>query len=150
MNGPPRSSFGPPAPPLSFRLIAISSVVWMLFGVASYLMHVMMTPEQITALPPPQAELMRAMPSWLYGLFAIATWGGLAGAIALLLRRRIAVPLLLLSWIAAAAQFGYTFLGLPAYRLLGASGMIFPLIIVALGVAYWLFARTAAAKGWLR
>ena len=137
--------------PGNFRVISILAIVWMALGCLSYIMHVTLSPEAIAALPKGQAELIRTTPSWYYALFGIATWGGLAGAIALLLKRRFAVPLLLISWVAAALQFAYNFLVQDGWRLLGGfSGAIMPFAIVGLGIFFWNYARGAAAKGWIR
>ena len=136
--------------PGSFRIITVLAVIWMAFGCMSYVMHVTMTPETIAALPAAQSELMRSTPAWLYGVFAIAVWVGLAGAVMLFMKRRIAVSLLLVSWVAAAIQFGYTYAALNAWSLLGPSGAILPAIIVLLGFFFWNYAKGAAAKGWIR
>lgn len=144
------SEFDATQPPTSFRITSIICIVWMLLGCASYLMHVTMTPESMAALPPAQADLMRATPAWVYAFFAIGTWGGLAGAIALFLRKRMAVLLLLVSLVAILVQFGYVYFGMNALGLLGASSAAFPALIIILGIAFWLYARSADSKGWLR
>ncbi len=136
--------------PGSFRVIAIMAVVWMAFGCLSYLMHVTMSPEAIASLPQGQQDYMKLTPSWLYALFAIATWGGLAGALLLLFRKQLSVWLLLISWLAAAAHMGLGYFMLPGFELLGGvRGLIMPVIIVALGIAFWRYAKGAAREGWL-
>lgn len=136
--------------PGTFRIVSILAVIWMLFGCLSYLGHVTMSAETIASLPPGQAEMMRTTPAWVYGLFAIATWSGLAGAVLLFFKRRIAVPLLLLSLVAAVAQFASIYLLYDALRLTGTAGVIFPVLIIALGFFFWTYARSAAANGWLK
>ena len=51
-----------------------------------------------------------ATPTWMVAAYAIAVWVGLAGALLLLLRRKLAVPLLLVSLIAVIVQFSGLFL----------------------------------------
>ncbi len=137
-------------PPPSFRIVAIMAVVWMAFGCMSYLMHVRMGPEAVATLPQGQQQFMAMMPGWLYALFAVATWSGLIGAVLMLLRKRLAVPFLLVSWIAAAAQMVGSYMVLPGLELLGGPrALIMPVIIVALGIIFWRYAMRGAAKGWL-
>jgi hypothetical protein len=80
----------------------------------------------------------------------VATFSGLAGAIALLLRRSWAVPALAVSLAAVAVQFGYTFLVLDAARILGAAAALpFPITIFLIGAALLYFAVLSARRGWL-
>ncbi len=136
--------------PGSFRVVSILAVIWMVLGCLSYLMHVTMAPADIAQLPPGQAELMRTTPPVVYALFGIATWGGLIGAVLMLMKRRLAVPVLLASWIAALLQFGYVFTMLNGIKLLGWGGTVFPIVIVGLGIFFWNYAKGAEQKGWLR
>ena len=99
-------------PPAWFWVVAIVATLWACMGCASYLREVMMTPAELAAMPAAQAEMWRAMPSWLFGVFAFAVWVGLAGAVALLFRRRIARSLYVVSLIAVVVQFGYIFGGM--------------------------------------
>lgn len=137
-------------PPGWFWIIAIFALLWELMGVGSYLYHVTLTDAQIDALPAGQAELMRVTPAWIDGAFAIATWGGLLGAIGLLLRRRWSRALLLVSVIAAAIQFGYIFTLGRGFELVGTEGAVFPVVIVLMGALLVWFADHAAKRAWLR
>lgn len=90
-----------------------------------------------------------ALPFWVMATFAVAVWSGLAGATALLLRRRLAVSFLLLSLIAAIVQYSYVFLALPV-QVIGASVVAVPIAVIVVGGLLAWFARSAAARGWLR
>jgi hypothetical protein len=75
---------------------------------------------------------------------------GVAGAVLLLLRRRQAEPLLLLSLVALVVQDSAYLLS-PALRNLTASDDLFlPFVILIVCYAIWHFARSARASGWLR
>ena len=50
--------------------------------------------------------MWEATPPWMVAAYAIAVWVGLAGAALLLMRRKLAVPLLLVSLVAVVVQFG--------------------------------------------
>lgn len=138
-------------PPTWFWIVAVIALLWGLAGCAAYLMQVTMTPADIAKLPPAQAELMALMPAWLDGVYAIAVWIGLAGAAALLLRRRIARSLYIVSLIAVIVQFGWIFAMTPIFARMGfleAAG--FPIFVAVAGVALIWFAGLATQRGWLR
>ncbi len=138
-------------PPAWFWIVAAVAALWACAGCASYLMQVTMTPADLAALPAAQQEVWRAMPGWLFGVFAIAVWIGLAGAVALLFRRRIARSLYLVSLIAVIIQFGWIFTMTPILKLMGfgeAAG--FPIVIAVIQVVMIWFSGYAIRRRWLR
>lgn len=126
---------------------AVATLLFMAAGVAGYLMSVT-TP--IESFPADQRALMEARPMWMIAAYAIAVWVGLLGALALLVRRRIAVPLLLVSLVGAILTF-LPYAVVPRVRELategdGAVGIV---VIALCWTAYW-FARHSAQRGWLK
>ena len=126
---------------------AIVSVLFMLLGVLMYVEHVTL---DAATLPVDQRAAFIAQPTWVTGVFAVASWAGLAGAILLLLRRQTAVPVLLLSMLALAVWIG----GLVTADVVR-SAMSVNDWAVLIGIAavcwtiYW-FARHSRQRGWLR
>ncbi|MBX3133317.1 MAG: hypothetical protein KF689_08035 [Gemmatimonadaceae bacterium] len=133
-----------------FRPTAIVLVVWMLVGIAALVADLLTTPEQIAAMPDGQRQLYEARPSWMLGVYAVATVSGLVGAILLARRHRASVAALALSLAAVTVQFGYTLWGLDAIGLLGpAMAIPFPMFIFLVGAfALWV-AIKARNEGWL-
>lgn len=137
--------------PRSYWIVSILALVWMLFGVVAWTMDLMTNEQALASMSEPQRQLYAARPPWLFGIYAVAIFSGLLGAIGLLLRKRWAVALFALSLIAVIIQFGYTFFGMDAVRLLGAGAALpFPLLIFALGVALLWFSMRAKRLGYLR
>ena len=137
---------GQPAPRW-FTAAAIAVLLWEIFGCAMYLMQVSVDP---ATLPVDQRAMWDAAPTWMTVAYAIAVWVGLAGAILLLLRRRLAEPLLLLSLVAVIVQFSALVL-VPELRNLTTSDALFlPVVILAACTLIYQFARTARRAGWLR
>lgn len=130
-----------------FWIGAVAVLLFMLAGVAGYFVTVT-TP--IDQLPADQQAKMAAMPGWQTAVYAIAIWTGLLGAIALIVRRRWAVPLLLLSLIGAIGTF-LPFAIVPQVRELGTAGdWVAAVIVIGLcWVSFW-FARSSQQRGWLR
>ena len=137
--------------PAWFMIAAIAALLWNLLGVAMFAMHYTMSPEALAALPAEQQSLFAAMPAWTWVAYGVATVAGALGSLMLVLRRRAATSLLLLSLLAVIAQFVYQAVLSEAVALLGAvQALGLPVfILVVAALVYW-FARRAAARGWLR
>lgn len=130
-----------------FRWAALASLLWMLLGVANYLVQVTLDP---ATLPADQRAIQEAVPGWMLFFFAVAVWVGLAGGILLVLRRRFAEPLLLVSLIACAIQFTAYFLHAPLREAMPADGLVVPILILAITWTIFWFARHSRQRGWLR
>lgn len=126
------------------------ALLWSLAGCGAYFGQVGMSAADMAALPPAQREIWSMMPDWVTAAYAIAVWVGLAGSVALLLRRRLARALYAVSLIAVLVQFGWTFLASPILTSVGPSAALFPAFIVVVSAALLWFASHAAARGWLR
>ena len=133
--------------PRWFIAAASAVLLWEIFGCTMYMLQ--MTADQ-ASLPLEQAAVWEATPEWSIAAYAIAVWIGLAGAVLLLMRRRLAEPLLLISLLAVLVQFSSHLL-IPALReVTPARAWVMPVGIVIVCTAIWLFARRARARGWLR
>ena len=136
--------------PLGARVVALTALLWNLFGLLVFVLQLAMTPEQRSALPIEQQQINAAMPAWVLLVFGVATIAGTAGSIALLFARRWAVPMLRLSLIAIAVRMLASYALTPVWSLTGARGLMLPLLLILVVAAMWLFARSAAQRGWLR
>ena len=133
--------------PRWFTLAALAALAWEIIGCAMYVMQVSVEP---AALPADQRQMWDATPAWMTGAYAVAVWVGLIGAILLLMRRKLAEPVLLVSLIAVVVQFSGLLI-VPALRNLVSSDMLFlPFLIVIVCGVIWHFARRARRSGWLR
>ena len=133
--------------PAWFTVAAIGAVLFEAFGVYSYLVHVTTDPN---SLPIDQRDLVLAMPDWMTAAYAAAVWAGLAGALLLLMRRRLAAPLLLISLLAGIVQFG-ALLVVPALsNLVGSDDLLVPFVILVLCYSIWHLSWQARKSGWLR
>ncbi|WP_298399366.1 sugar transporter [Sphingobium sp.] len=137
--------------PRSFILIAILFLLWNCMGLASFIMQYLMDLNELAKTDPGGAKIFAAMPEWLWLDYAVAVLAGLGGALFLLLRKRAAVPLFLLSLIAVVVQFGYVFI---ATDIIAIKGVVvataFPILIFVIAIIQWRYATTQRAKGVLR
>lgn len=129
-----------------FKFAAIGSVVWYMLGCANYLYEVMLDP---ATLPVDQRAMMEAAPTWMYAAFAVAVWVGLVGSVLLLLRKKLAVPLLAVSLVAVLIQFSAYFLDPELRESMSSDMLLIPIIIVAVTWTVFWFAYHSRKRGWL-
>ena len=135
--------------PLGFWVVSVLALLWNLVGMAIFFMQVNMPPEALAAMPAEQRALYESTPVWVNGAFAVAVFGGALGSAMLLMRKRLALPLLALSLLGVLVQMGYTYLMTPAFRVYGPSGAILPALLVLIALFLVWFARRSLARGWI-
>jgi hypothetical protein len=137
-------------PPRWYWAVVGLAVLWTLVGVSAWVMDLLTDEATLATLTEGQRQLYAARPPWLFVVFGVAIFSGLAGAVGLALRARWAKPALALSLAAVVVQFGYTLLVMPAIELLGPAAAIpFPLTVVAVGALLLWFAVVAERRGWV-
>jgi hypothetical protein len=125
--------------PTWFWIVALLALAWEAFGAYTYTSQSMIPDGQ-------RVGDYATMAAWQWGVFATAVWSGVAGAVALLLKSRWAVALLLLSLLAAVVQYGHAALNG------GISSQAFPIAVAVLvvGVVLVIISSRARRAGWLR
>lgn len=136
--------------PKWFWIIAGAAVLWNLMGVAAYLGDVMMSEEALAQMPQEQRALAESTPAWVTGVFAVAVFAGLGGAILLLIRKKLAVTVFSVSLAAVVVQMGYVLFVQNAISVLGAGAAAMPVAIVVIAALLVWFSRSSSAKGWLQ
>ncbi|MBT8313112.1 MAG: hypothetical protein KJP26_01515 [Maribacter sp.] len=137
-------------PPAWFWVVSVVALIWNLLGAMAYLAEAFITDEMKAAMPADQLELMENTPAWATAAFAIAVWGGVLGCIGLLLRKKWARPVLVVSLLGILVQMSYFFFMTNAAEVYGAAqGVIMPVLFILIAVGLVLFAKTAQKKGWI-
>jgi hypothetical protein len=126
---------------------AIASLLFMLLGCLVYGMHVYTDP---AALPLDQRVMFEAEPAWVTMMLGVASIVGAVGAVLLLLRRRAAVPLLLISLIGAGVWFVGLMTATTLRDLLSTTEIAVLAVTFALAWTIYWFARHSRQRGWLR
>nr|WP_230281490.1 sugar transporter [Croceicoccus sp. Ery15] len=134
----------------TFWIVSGLLFVWALIGDMAYLAQVTADLDELAKTDPISASAFRTMPEWVWTAYAVAVWVGTLGAIALLLRRKWAVPLYAVSLIAVILQFGWTFLATQLIEAKGADVLIFPAVIIAVGAFSLWWAMKHAKSGVLK
>lgn len=136
-------------PTTTFWIIGGAALVWNLIGLVFYYSHVTMTPEALSGFTDAQQEFFNSTPMWATSAYAIAVNAGVLGSLFLLLRKSWAVPLFALSLLGILAQNIHAFLLANGLEVWGSGGIALPAIVVVIGVALLMYARTTKDKGWL-
>lgn len=136
--------------PVWFWIVSGLALLWEAMGCYAYLAQVSMGPEQLAALPDGQRQLFASMPIWVTAAYGVATWGGLLGAIALLMRRGWAWAFFIASLIAVLVQFGWSFLIAGAAELIGPSAYPLPIAIIVIAALLVWFSSVSSRHGWIR
>lgn len=135
-------------PTLLFWVIAALILLWNAFGCYLYLTEVTMTDVQYAKVHgDAMAEVRHLYPAWAMAAFALVVWGGLLGAILLLLRRGLCVTFFGLSLVAAIICFIPSFISAPMREAAGTTFWVMPVTVVLLGCAQLWFARQQRQAG---
>ena len=130
-----------------YAAAAIVSFLFMLIGCAGYLLEVIADP---ATLPLDQRAVHDAQPLWLISANAIAVWVGALGALLLILRRRLAETLMLVSMIAVAIWLAGLLLVPHLRDLLGTDDIAVAVVVTVITWTIYWFARHSRQRGWLR
>jgi peptidoglycan/LPS O-acetylase OafA/YrhL len=135
-------------PIITFWIISILAFLWNLMGVMEYLNTAYMTEDALALLPKNEQDFYTNTPAWVTAAFAIAVFAGALGCLALLLRKKLAVSLLLLSMIAVFVQFGYIFF-IQNYMNFEGTNIIMPIMIIVIAIFLVWYAKKAEKNSWI-
>ncbi|MDN3723541.1 hypothetical protein QRD02_04045 [Aequorivita sp. SDUM287046] len=137
-------------PNTAFWIIAVAALLWNIIGVYFWLLeYFLMTDEIRATIPAEQVELMANAPAWSMYIYAIAVFGGLLGSLILLLRKRLAIGLFLISLIAVLLLQLYWIFAMDLVEVMGPQSLIMPLLVIAVAIFEYFYSKGAARNGWL-
>ncbi|WP_426041974.1 hypothetical protein [Brevundimonas sp. TWP2-3-4b1] len=137
--------------PWHLWVVGVVALLWNSFGCVDYTMTQTQGDAWLTSMGMTEAQMayFHAMPAWTHGAWAIGVWGGLLGALLLLLRRKWATPVFVVSFLGWLAGAVYAF-GMSDG--MEAMGSMWPMQVVigAACVFFIWYAWTMGKKGVLR
>ncbi|MGK0386877.1 MAG: hypothetical protein ACI849_001496 [Patiriisocius sp.] len=140
-------------PNKSFWIIAVLALLWNIIGLFQFIVATFMQDAMLESYKetytPEQIELFTNMPTWYYVLFGICTITGFLGSITLFVRKKLAVPLFLISLVTVLIVQGYWLIGSNTIGLMGMEAAIMPLIVILLSIFLYFYSKGATQKGWL-
>ena len=143
-------------PPIWFWIIAIILLLWGMMGIYVYYDYVTSTPESMAiyvetgTYSQAYADHLLAEPAWSTAVFALAVCSGILGAICLVLRRTLAVPLYMFSLLFVTISIGKMFLLDKLHNLMSGGQIGMEAVVFGLGVlAVWI-SRKAKNNNWIK
>ncbi len=136
-----------PRAPTWLTVASLGGIAWNLFGAFQFAGAIAATAERLVAagLTPEQAAVMTGYPAWMTLAFGLGVAGGLAGSVLLLLRHRLAGPVLGVSLSAYGALWiGDAVNGV--FAAMGTAQVIILSIVVAIAAALFAASRHPAAR----
>jgi len=133
--------------PRHLWVVGILGLLWNAMGAFDYLMTQTRNEAYMSRFTPEQLDFFYGFPAWVVALWATAVWGGVAGVVLVLLRKRLAAPVLLVSFLAMLVTFVHNFLLSSGAEVMGGPAIAFSALIFAAALGLWLYARTMAERG---
>ena len=143
------ASSGKASRPTWFWVVSVIALLWYLMDMSAFFMRVSMTDDAINEMPENQQGMFR-MPFWVNIVFAGEVFGGTLGCLGLLLRKKWALPLFVISLLGVLAQTSNIWFLTDAIGVMGAPAVVMPLMAIVIRTAMIFLARLAISKGWLR
>lgn len=138
--------------PWHFWLATLVAILWNSFGCYDYWMSQTGGDAYFhsSGMSDAQIAYFHAMPAYMTGVWAIGVWGGLAGAILMVARMRLAFPVFAASLTAFAASLVYYFALSDGLKVNGSRMVIMDAVILAGCVFFVWYSRLMAKRGVLR
>lgn len=133
--------------PWHLWVVGIAGLLWSAMGAMDYVMSKFRVESYMAQFTPKQLEYFYGFPIWVNASWAIAVWCGVIGCIILLLRKSIAVEVLLASFIAMAITAFHNYVLSNGMEVVGdTSSLVFTAIIFIVGLALYLYAQAMRTK----
>jgi len=137
--------------PLHLWIVGVLALLWNSMGCFDYVVTQTHNEAFLKDYPQEMLDFVYGLPSWVDAMWAFGVWGGFTGSLLLLLRKRFAAPVLLISFLGALTSMTHNYGFAGGMELMGdpfsliMSGMI---LVVAAGLV--MYARAMIRRGVLR
>ena len=134
--------------PAHLWIVGILSLLWNAFGCFDYWMTETGNAAYLSQFPADMLAYIDSLPAWTTAFWALGVWGGLIGAILLLMRNRYAVWAYAASLVGAVVGLGYQMFmtTMPASMTEGMMGAM-PWVIIAVAAFQLWYAWSEEKKG---
>jgi hypothetical protein len=134
--------------PRQVWIVGALALLWNAIGAYDYLMTQTHDPQYMAKFSAEQLHYFYAFPKWVVGAWAVAVWGGVLGSVLLLLRKKLAVWVFLVSFVCMVVTTVYNYALSNGAEVMGGVGpALFTAIIFAVALALWLYSRKLVERG---
>jgi hypothetical protein len=131
--------------------VGILAVLWNGMGAFDYLMTQTRNEGYMGQFTAEQLDYFYGFPAWVVAFWAIAVWGGVLGSILLLLRKKLAEPVFLVSFLAMVVTTIHNYVLSDGLEVMGGIGtLLFSAAIFVVALLLYLYARAMRDRGVLR
>ena len=134
--------------PWHLWVIGGSALLWSAMGAMDYVMTQTKNEAYMSGFTPQQLAFFYSFPAWVVSAWAIGVWGGVLGAVLLLVRRRLAV------WVYLASFMGMVVITFHNYLLSNGMDVVgdafslgFTAVIFLFALGLFLYARAMRKRG---
>lgn len=129
-----------------YLIAAVASALALGLACGWFMMTALASP---SGMPIDQLAARAAEPGWVLAANAVGVFAGLAGAVLLVMRKRLAEPAMALSLIGIMVWLVGLLLVGPLRNLLSANDLLVAIVLTAVVWTVFWFARHSRIKGWL-
>jgi len=134
--------------PRHLWIVGVLALLWNSMGAFDYTMTETRNAWYLAQFTPEQIAYVQAIPAWAIATWAIGVWGGFVGSLLLLLRKRLAVPVLGASIAGVVPTFLYNYVLSDGLAVMGGVGaLVFSAVIFLVALALLLYARRMVRTG---
>ncbi|MEN8007575.1 MAG: hypothetical protein ABFS42_11200 [Candidatus Krumholzibacteriota bacterium] len=133
--------------PKHLWIIGIVSLLWNMMGAYDYLMTQTKNAAYMAKFEPAQLDYFYNFPAWVVVFWALAVWGAVLGSVLLLMRKRLAAPVFLVSFASMVITAIYNFGLSNGMEVMGSTGFVFTVVIFFTALGLWLYARAMQVRG---
>jgi len=129
-------------------VVGVLGLLWSAGGALDYVMTQTRNESYMSAFTPDQLTFFYGLGTWVIAAWAIAVWGGVVGAVLLLLRKAIAVWVLLASLVAMLITTFQNYVLSNGMEVVGDTfNLIFTAVIFVISLGLYLYARAMQRRG---
>ena len=136
-------------PPAWLRVVAVAALLWNILGCIAFVSDFRLSPADMAKLPEAQQALYAARPAWAVAATAVAVFGGVLGSLGLLLGKRWALPVFVLSLLGILVQDFGLFMLADGASLAGPVAVVMQGLVLVIGIGLVWLSRKGVARGWL-
>ncbi len=135
--------------PWHLWVVGIVALLWNCMGALDFIMTATRNEAYLSRLTPEQLAYFYGVPVWVMAAWGLATWGGLAGTILLLFRRKLAMPVYVVSLVAMVLSTIHTYFLSDGGKVMnaGVGTAIFTSAIFLVCVALVVYAHRLTRRG---
>jgi hypothetical protein len=136
--------------PWHLWVVGVLSLLWNAMGAYDYLMTQTQNEAYMGRFPQEQLDFFYGFPTWLVAFWALAVWGGVLGSVLLLLKKKLAAPVFLVSFVCMVVTTVRNYVFADGLEVTGGFAAVFSAVIFVVALLLVFYANAMKKNGVLR